>query len=87
MGITRDKITGDWRRLHSEELQDLYSSPNTIWMLKSRRMRWEWHKAYRAERSGGYRVLVRKPERKRPLGRIRHRWEENIKRDDKRSGM
>jgi hypothetical protein len=71
-GNKRDEVTGEWRRLHIEELHDLYSSPN-IWVLKSRRMIWVWHQACRGERSGGCSVLVRAPEEKRPLGRFRHR--------------
>jgi len=72
-GNKRGKVTGECRRLRNEELQDLYSSPNTIWVLKSRRMRWVWHVACKGERSGGYRFLVRKPEGKRLLGRFRRR--------------
>jgi len=77
----RDKVTKEWRKLHNEELNDLYSSPNTVWVLKSRRMRWAGHVARMGERRGVYRVLVGNPEGKRPLGRARHRLEDNIKVD------
>ena len=77
-GPKRDEITGEWRKLHKEELNDLYSSPNTVWVRKSRRMRWAGHVAHMLERRGVHRVLVGKPEGKRPLGRPRHRWENNI---------
>jgi len=76
-----DEVTGEWRRLHSEELHDLYSSPNIIWVIKSRRMRWVGHIACMGERRGVYRVLVGKPEANRPLGKLRHRWEDIIKID------
>jgi hypothetical protein len=66
--------------LHNEELNDLYSSPNIIQVIKSRRMRWAWHVACMGEGRGAYRILVGRPER-RPLGRPRHRWEDNIKMD------
>jgi len=65
--------------MHSEELNDLYSSLNIARVIKSRAMRWAGHVACMGESSGVYRVLVRKLERKRPLGRPRHRWEDNIK--------
>ena len=68
-------------RLHNEELNDLYSSPNIVWVNKSRRMRWAWHVTGMGERNGVYRILVGKSEVKRPLGRPKHRWEENIKMD------
>ena len=71
---------GEWRRLHNEELNDLYSSPNIVWVIKSRRMRWAGHVARMGE-SGVYRVLLRKPEGKRPLGRPRRRWVDNIRMD------
>jgi len=77
----RDKVTGEWRRLHNEELNDLYSSPNIVWVIKSRRMRWVGHVAHMGEERGVYRVLVGKPEGKRPLGRPRHRWVDNIRTD------
>ena len=64
-----------------EELSDLYSLPNIVRVVKSRRMRWEGHVARMGEGRGVYRVLVGKPERKRPLGRPRRRWEDNIKMD------
>ena len=64
--------------MHNEELNDLYSSPNIVRVIKSRRMRWAGHVACMGERRGVYRVLVEKPEGKRPLGRPRHRWEDNI---------
>jgi len=80
-GTKRDEVTGKWRKLHNEELNDLYCSHNIVRVIKSRRMRWAGHVARMGERRGVYRVLVRKPEGKRPLGRHRRRWEENIKRD------
>jgi len=80
-GPKRDEVTGDWRKLHNEELNGLYCSPNIFRAIKSRRMRWVGHIARVGERRGLYGVLVGKPERKRPLGRPRHRWEDNIKMD------
>jgi len=75
----RDEVKGEWRKLHNDELNDLYSSPNIVRVVKSRRMRWAGHVARMGERRDVYRVLVGKPEGKRPLGRTRHRWEDNIK--------
>ena len=72
---------GEWRRLHNEELNGLYSSPNIVRVIKSRRMRWAGHVAYMGEERGAYRVLVGKPEGKRPLGRPRRRWVDNIRMD------
>ena len=80
-GAKRDEVTGKWRKLHNEELNDLYCSPNIVRGIKSRRMRWVGHVARMGERRGVYRVLVGKPEGKRPLGRPRRRWEDNIKMD------
>jgi hypothetical protein len=77
----RDEVTGEWRRLHNEELNDLYLSPNIVRMIKSRRMRWAGHVARMGEGRGTYRVLVGRPEGRRPLGRPRRRWEDNIKID------
>ena len=73
--------TGEWRKLHNEELSDLYSLPNIVWVVKSRRMRLARHVARMGDGRGMHRVLVGKPERKRPLERPRHRWEDNIKTD------
>jgi len=81
LGPRKDELTVDWRKLHNEEQHDLYSSPNTVRVIKSRRMRWAGHVARMGERIGLYRVLVGKPEGKRPLVRPRHRWEDNIKMD------
>ena len=67
-GPRRDEVTGDWRRLHNEELNDLYCSPNTVRVIKSRRMRWAGHVARMCEERGAYRVLVGKPEGKRTTG-------------------
>ena len=67
----------EWRKLHNEELSDLYSLPNIVRVVKSRRMRWAGHVARMVEGRGGHRVLVGTPEGKRPLGRPRHRWEDN----------
>jgi hypothetical protein len=74
----RDEVTGEWRKLHNEELNDLYISPNIILVKKSRRIRWAGHVARMGKRKGVYRVLVGKPGGKRPLGRPRYRWEDNI---------
>jgi len=78
-GPKRDEVTGEWRKLHNEELHDLYCSPNIVRAIKSRRMRWAGHVARMGEGRGVYRVLVGKPEGERPLGRPRRRWEDNIK--------
>jgi hypothetical protein len=80
-GSKRDEVTGEWRKLHNEELNDLYSLPNIVRVVKSRRMKWAGHVAHTGEERGVYRVLVGKPEGKRPLGRPRRRWEDNIKMD------
>ena len=77
----KDEVTGEWRRLHNKELNDLYSSPNIMRVIKSRRMRWTGHVARMGEEMGAYRVLVGKPEGKRPLGRPRLRWVDNIRMD------
>jgi hypothetical protein len=77
----RDEVTEEWRRLLKEELHDLCSSPNVIWVMKLRRMRWEGHEMRVGKRRSAYRVLVGRPEGKRPLGRLRCRWEDNIKVD------
>ena len=79
-GPKTDEVTGEWRKLHNEELNALYS-PNIIQVIKSRRMRWAGHVARIWERRGSYKVLVGKPEVKRPLGRPRRRWDVNIKMD------
>jgi hypothetical protein len=78
-GPKRDEVTGEWKRLHNEELNDLYSSPNIIRLIKSRRMRWAEHVARMGEGRGAYRILVGRPKGRGPLGRPRHRWEDNIK--------
>jgi len=80
-GPRRDEVTVEWRRLHNEELNDLYSSPNIMRVIKSRRMRWAGHVARMGEERGVYRVLVGKPEGRRILGRPRRRWVDNIKMD------
>ena len=85
-GPKRDRVTGEWRKLHNEELNDLYTSPNIVWVIKTRRMRWVRHAAHMRGRRGMYRVLVGIPEGRRPLGRPRHRWEDNIKMDRQRVG-
>jgi hypothetical protein len=80
-GPKRDKVTGEWRKLHNEELSDLCSLPNIVLVVKSRRMRWAGHVACMGEGRGVHRILVGKPEGKRPLERPRRRWEDNIKID------
>jgi hypothetical protein len=73
VGPKRDEATGEWRRLHSEELNDLYSSPNIILVIKSRRMRWAGHVARMGEKRSAYKMLVGRPEGRRPLERPRRR--------------
>jgi len=80
-GSERDEGIGECRQLHNEELNDLCSPPNIIWVIKSRRMRWEVHVAHMEKRRGVYRVLEGKPEGKGTLGRSGRRREDNIKRD------
>jgi hypothetical protein len=77
----RDNLTGEWRKLHNEELRYLYSSPSIIRIIKSRRMRWVGHVARIGERRNAYRLFVGKPEGKRPLGRPSRRWVDNIRMD------
>jgi hypothetical protein len=73
-----DEVTGEWRKLYNEDLHNLYSSPSIIKIIKSRRMRWAGHVERMEEKRIVYRLLVGKPEGKRPLGRPRHRWIDNI---------
>jgi hypothetical protein len=80
-GPKRDEVTGEWRELHNEELRDLYSSPSIIRTIKSRRMRWAGHIARMGEKRNVYRLLVGNPDGKRPLGRPRRRWVDNIRMD------
>ena len=80
-GPRRDEVAGEWRRLHNGELNDLYSSPNIVRVIKSRRMRWAGHVARMGEERGVYRVLLGKPEGRRSLGRPRRRWVDNIRMD------
>jgi hypothetical protein len=81
-GPKRDDVIGGWRKLHNEELYNLYGSPSIIRMIKSRRIRWAAHVARMGRKA--YRILVGKPEGKRPRGRPRRRWEDNIRRILKR---
>ena len=78
-GSKRDEVTGVWRKLRNEELNYLYSAPSIDWVIKSRRRRWAGHVARMGERRGVYRVLLGKPDGKRPLETPRRRWEDNIK--------
>jgi hypothetical protein len=86
-GPKRDEVTGEWRKLHNKELHILYSSPDIIRQVKSRRMRWAGHVARMGEERKVYKVLVGKPEGKRPLGRLRHRWEDGIRMDLGETGL
>jgi hypothetical protein len=80
-GSKRDEVRGEWSRLHNKELYALYSSPNIIRVIKSKRLRWAGYVAFRVGRRGAYRTLAGKPEGRRPPGRARRRWEDNIKMD------
>jgi hypothetical protein len=82
----KDKVTGEWGRLHNKELYHIYSSSNIIQVIKSR-IRWAGHVACMRDRGGAYTVLVRRPEGKRPLERPTHRWEDNIKTDLQEVGV
>jgi hypothetical protein len=77
-GLKRNQVTGDWRKFHNEELHNLYSSPKSVRVIKTRRIRWTGHVALMGEGRGVYRVLVGKPKGKRPLGRPKRRCENNI---------
>jgi hypothetical protein len=78
---------GSWRKLHNDELHNLYSSPNIVSVIKSRRLRWAGHVARMGEGRGVYRVFIGRPEGERPLGRPRRRWEDNIKMDLREIGI
>ena len=80
-GPRMEEVTGEWRRLHNEELNDLYSSPNIVRVIKSRRIRWAGHVARMSEERGVYRVLVGKPDGRIPLGSPRRKWADNIRMD------
>jgi len=80
-GPKMDEVTGEWRKLHNKELNDLYSLPNIVRVVKSRRMRWAGYVERMGKDRGVHRVLVGKPEGKRPFGRPRRRWQDNIKMD------
>jgi hypothetical protein len=86
-GPKRDKVTGGWRKLHNEDPRDLCFSPSIIRIIKSRRMRWAGHVAQTGEKRNAYRLLVGKPEGKKPLGRPRHRWVDNIKMELLEAGL
>jgi hypothetical protein len=86
-GPKRDEVTGEWRKLHNEELHNLYTSPDIIRQVKSRRMRWAGHVARMGEERKVYKVLMGKPEGKRPPGRPRHRWEDGIRMDLREIGL
>jgi hypothetical protein len=78
-GPRKDEVIGEWRKLCSEERNDLYCSPITVWVMKSRRLRWAGYVACMGKRRIAYRVLVGKTEGRRPLGRPRHRWVDNVR--------
>jgi hypothetical protein len=80
-GAKREEVTGEWRKLRNSELHDLYSSPSKIRIIKSWRMRWTGHVARMGEKRNSYRLLVGKPERRRPLRRPTRRWLNNIRMD------
>jgi hypothetical protein len=86
-GPKRGEVTGHWRKLHNEELHNFYSSPDIIRQVKSRGMRWAGHVARMREERKVYKVLVGKPEGKRPLGRPRRRWEDGIRMDLREIGL
>jgi hypothetical protein len=86
-GRKRDEVTGGWRKLHNEELQGLYSSPSIVRVIKARRTRWAGYVARMGEVRGAYNISVGRPEGRRPLGRPRRRWKDNIKMDLREMGF
>jgi hypothetical protein len=84
---SKRKEEGSWRKMYINELQSLYSSPNIVRVIKSRRMRWAGHEARMGEGRGVYRVLFGRPESKSPLGRPRHKWKDSIKIDLREIGI
>jgi hypothetical protein len=86
-GPKRDEVTGGWRKLHNEELHDLYSSPSIVRVIKARRMRWAGHVACMGEVRIAHNILVGRPEGRRPLERPKRRWEDNIKMDLREIGF
>jgi hypothetical protein len=86
-GLKRDEVAGGWRKLRNDELHGLYSSPSIIRVIKARRMRWAGHVARMGVVRGAYSILIGKPEGRRPLGRPRRRWEDNIKMDLREIGF
>jgi hypothetical protein len=86
-GPKRNKVTGGWRKLHNEELHGLYSSPSIVRVIEARRMRLAGHVARMGEVRGAYNILIGMPEGRRPLGRPRRRWEDNIKMDLREIGL
>jgi hypothetical protein len=85
-GPKRDEVIEGWRKLHNEKLHNLYCSPSIIRIIESRRMRWAGHVAQMREKRNSYRILVGKPEGKRPLGKPIRRWEDNIRMDLRERG-
>jgi hypothetical protein len=85
--VPKREEDGSWKKLHNDELHSLYSSLNIVRVIKLRRMWWAGHVARMGEGRGVYRVLVGRPEDKRPLGRPRHRWEDNIKMELREIGI
>jgi hypothetical protein len=86
-GPKRDEVKGGWRKLHNEELHGLYSSPSIVWVIKARRMRWAGHVARMGEEMGEFNILVGRPEGRKPLGKPRQRWEDNITMDLRELGF
>jgi hypothetical protein len=86
-GPKRDEMTGGWRKLHDEELHGLYSSPSIVRVIKARRMRWAGLVARMGEVRGAYNILIGRPEGRRPLGRPRRRWKDNIKMNLRKIGF
>jgi hypothetical protein len=86
-GPKRDEVTRGWRKLHNEELRGLYSSPSIVRVIKARKMRWAGHVLRMGEVRGAYNILVGRPEWRRPLGRPRRTWEDNIKMDLREIGF
>jgi hypothetical protein len=85
--LSNKTVTGSWRKLHNDELHSLYSSPNIVRVIKSRRIKWAGHVACMKEGRSAYRILVERPEGKRPYGRPRRRWDDNVMMDLREIGI